>query len=123
MTSRSTLTVSEIVERLGTAFNDHDLRAIMALISPDCVFEDTTPPDGHRHVGADDVRRAWEELFTTTTDGHFSTEETVATDTRAAVRWRYEWTNPDGSTGHVRGIDLYRIEAGLIHEKRSYVKG
>jgi len=29
----------------------------------------------------------------------------------------------DGSPGHVRGVDVFRIRAGKIAEKRSYVKG
>jgi hypothetical protein len=39
------------------------------------------------------------------------------------MRWTYHWTDPSGTPGHVRGVDLYRLEDGLIAEKLSYVKG
>ena len=47
------------VERFNAAFDAKDVDAIMAAMTPDCVFEDTAPPDGQRHVGADAVRAAW----------------------------------------------------------------
>ena len=42
---------------------------------------------------------------------------------RATQRWRYEWTNEDGTSGHVRGVDVVRLEDGKVSEKLSYVKG
>jgi len=45
------------VQRFQKAFDARDVDAIMAAMTRDCVFEDTTPPDGHRHVGADAVVR------------------------------------------------------------------
>jgi len=33
-------------------------------------------------------------------------------------RWRYDWAD-----GHVRGIDVFRVEGTLVAEKASYVKG
>ena len=43
----------------------------MAAMTPDCVFEDTAPPDGGRHGGADAVRAAWTTLFGASPDGVF----------------------------------------------------
>ena len=37
--------------------------------------------------------------------------------------WRYEWVDPQGQEGHIRGVDVYRLRDGLIAEKLSYVKG
>ena len=53
------------VERFAAAFDAKDVDAIMAAMTPDCVFEDTAPPDGNRHVGTDAVRAAWTRLFAT----------------------------------------------------------
>ena len=39
------------------------------------------------------------------------------------VGWRYTWANAPGETGHVRGVDLFRVSEGVIREKLSYVKG
>jgi uncharacterized protein (TIGR02246 family) len=115
--------VVQIVQRFNAAFGAHDVDAVMALMSPDCVFEGTTPPDGQRVEGADAVRAAWLEFFASSPSARFDSEEVVALGDRAAVRWRYSWTTSEGGTEHVRGIDLFRIEGGLVAEKLSYVKG
>ncbi len=112
------------VARLSAAFGAGDLDAIMALMTDDCVFEATGPaPDGVRHEGAVAVRSVWEELFGGTEDARFEEEESFVSGDRAVLRWRYSWTNGDGSAGHVRGVDVLRLRDGKIAEKLSYVKG
>ena len=47
--TRATL---ETIQRFNEAFNRHDVDAVMALMTPDCVFENTFPaPDGERFEG------------------------------------------------------------------------
>ena len=111
-----------VVERFNAAFNRHDVAAVMALMSEDCVFEGTAPPDGRRYVGRAAVRGAWAELFASSPDAWFDTEETLAAGERVVVRWRYRW-GPGGSGGHVRGVDVFRVADGLVTEKLAYVKG
>ncbi len=112
------------VARFAAAFGRGDVDAIMGLMTEDCVFEATGPaPDGGRHVGAEDVRRQWERLFTDTNDPQFSTEEWFVCGERAVLRWTYGWTGDDGAPGHVRGVDVLRLRDGKVAEKLSYVKG
>ncbi len=112
------------VERFNAAFNRHDVDAIMAAMTDDCVFENTVPvPDGTRYVGQAAVRAAWDLFFTNSPLARFETEEIFAADDRCVVRWVYHWTDNDGSQGHVRGVDLFRVRNGKITEKLSYVKG
>ncbi len=113
-----------VIDRFGAAFNARDLEAVMAMTTPDVVFDATGPsPDGTRFTGRDEVRRAWAELFASTREPVFDTEELVVAGDRAVVRWRYSWMERGGGSGHIRGIDLYRIRDGLVAEKLSYVKG
>ena len=115
-------TTFEIVERFNDAFNRHDMDAIMALISDDCVFDTTNPaPDGERFEGKDSVRQAWEHLFSGSPDATFLTEEIFACGDHCVVRWRYTWDS--ATAGHVRGVDVFRVQDGLVAEKLSYVKG
>ena len=106
--------------RLADAFGAGDVDAIMAAMSPDCVFEATSPPpDGngsrvpmrservHRPVHADP-------------GGPVETEEIVDLGDRAVLRWRFSWARP---AGHVRGIDLLAVRDGAVSDKMSYVKG
>ena len=105
-------------------FNTHDVEAIMRLMSDDCVFENTSPsPDGTRIVGQMAVRTAWEDLFRDSPQAAFAIEDVFAVGDCGVIRWRYTWGTPTAETGHVRGVDIFRVRAGKVTEKLSYVKG
>jgi taurine dehydrogenase small subunit len=106
------------VRRFNQAFDAQDVDAVMAAMTDDCHFEDTSPPDGRRHVGPARVRAAWEELFASTPQGAFTTEDMFAAGDNVVVRWRYSWGD-----GHVRGVDVFTVRDGLVAEKLAYVKG
>jgi ketosteroid isomerase-like protein len=107
----------EVVSRFGVAWGAHDLPATLALITDDCVFESTAPPDGERHVGRAAIAVAWKPIFDDK-DSRFTVEETFVAAPRVVQCWRYDW---DG--GHVRGIDVFTVRDGLVAEKLAYVKG
>ena len=107
-----------VVAAFNEAFNDHDVDRVMALMTDDCLFDDTEPPDGRHHRGQADVRRRWERLFRDAPRARFETEEVVPAGDHVVVRWVYDWGD-----GHVRGIDLFRVRDARVAEKRSYVKG
>lgn len=112
------------VARFGAAWEAWDLDLIMACLAEDAVFESTGPaPDGRRIVGKDAIRTEWQEMFRATRNASFVFEDTVVCGDRGTARWRFDWTNADGSPGHVRGIDSLRVVDGCIAEKLSYVKG
>jgi len=107
-----------VIRRFNDALGRHDVDAAMALMTDDCLFEDTAPPDGRRHEGQAAVRAVWEALFASTPSARFVTEEGVVAGDRATFRWRYTF---DG--GEVRGVDVFRVRDGKVAEKRAYVKG
>ncbi|HEX5969566.1 MAG TPA: TIGR03086 family metal-binding protein, partial [Intrasporangium sp.] len=110
--------------RFNTAFGAADLEATMDLVTDDCVFDATGPaPDGREYQGVEAVRGAWAEVFASTRDLRFTEEDSFVHGDRATVMWRFDWTNEDGSPGHVRGVDVMRIRDGRVSEKFSYVKG
>jgi ketosteroid isomerase-like protein len=111
------------VERFNDAFNRHDVAAVMALMTDDCVFDSTRPPpDGERIEGQAAVRAFWEAFFARSPAARFEAEEVFAAGDRCVVRWVYRWER-DGRPGHVRGVDLFRVRDGRVAEKLSYVKG
>ena len=113
-----------VLAGFSAAFGSGDVDAIMARMTDDCVFESTGPaPDGQRHDGQEAVRAVWESFFDETRDPKFTDEDAFLSGDRACVRWRFTWTNQDGSQGHVRGVDVIRFRDGLVSEKLSYVKG
>lgn len=124
MPDAETAATLDVVRRFNEAFGHHDANGVMALMTEDCVFENTCPPpDGERHVGQAAVRRFWERFFRETPSAAFETEEIFAAGSRCVARWVYRWRNADGSPGHVRGVDVFRVRDGRVAEKLSYVKG
>lgn len=111
------------VERFNAAFNRHDVDAVMAAMTDDCVFESTAPPFGERYVGAVEVRGAWEAFFAASPTARFDAEETIVAGDRCVVRWRYSWTGDDGEPRAVRGVDVITVRDGRVAEKLAYVKG
>lgn len=106
------------VQRFNAAFGSKDVDAIMAAMTPDCAFEDTTAPDGTRHAGTAAVRAAWTALFSGAPNALFTVEEMVGAGDRVVQRWRYDWGD-----GHVRGVDVFTVRDARVAEKLSYVKG
>jgi ketosteroid isomerase-like protein len=106
------------IQRFNAAFGHHDIDAVTTLMTDDCVFEDTSPPHGKRHVGQAEVRKAWEELFSSSPTTAFMTEEGIVCGDRATYRWRYQF---DG--GSIRGVDVFRVADAKVAEKFAYVKG
>jgi len=112
------------VNRFNQAFFSQDIEAVMAAVTDDCIFENTYPaPDGTRYEGREAVKAAFAEFFRSSPEAQFTIEETVALGERCVVRWLYRWRGEDGPAGRVRGVDLFRVCAGLVAEKLSYVKG
>ena len=113
-----------VVRRFNEATARHDIDEMMAAMTDDCLFDNTSPaPDGEAFPGQSAVRDFWEAFFRSSPAARFTTEEEFAVGDRAVVLWRYDWVSDDGSPGHVRGVDVFRVRDGKIAEKRSYVKG
>jgi predicted SnoaL-like aldol condensation-catalyzing enzyme len=113
-----------LVIAFNEAFNRHDLAGMMQLTSDDCVFEDTAPaPDGTLYKGKAAIAKYWQGFFTASPQAHIKVEEMLGVGIRCIMRWRYDWVDAAGNPGHVRGMDMFRVQNGLITEKLSYVKG
>ncbi len=108
-----------LVLKFNEAFNRHDVSGMMKLMSDDCVFENTAPaPDGTVYSGKETVTRFWQDFFRESPHAHIDIEEIFGMGNRCIMRWKYSW-----GEGHVRGVDIFKVEDGLISEKLSYVKG
>ena len=122
MIDQETQATLAAVDRFNEAFNRHDVDAVMAAMTDDCVFESTSPPDGDHFDGQASVRTVWEGFFASTPTAHFAAEEQFAAGDRCVVRWRYTWQD-NGEERHLRGVDVLRVRDGKLAEKLAYVKG
>lgn len=113
-----------LLDRFNEAFNQHDPEGMLALMTDDCVFENTFPlPSRTRYQGQAAVRQFWEEFFQSSPQARIEIEEMFVSDVRGVQRWVDRWTDGQRSGGHVRGVDVFRFHNGRIAEKLSYVKG
>lgn len=113
-----------IVLAFNEAFNRHDVKGMMALMSEDCVFENTSPaPDGTVYKGKAAVTQFWQTFFQESPHAQIKIEEIFGLGKHCVMRWVYSWQEASGEKGHVRGVDIFRVENELIREKFSYVKG
>ena len=113
-----------VVRAFNEAFNRGDVDGMMALMTEDCVYDNTyPPPDGSKYEGHAEVRTFWEDFFRGSRSPRIEIEDIFAAGSRCAMSWTYRWVDFDGLAHHVRGADLYRIRGGRVAEKLSYVKG
>lgn len=113
-----------VVLEFNEAFNRHDVGGMMQLMSGDCVFENTNPaPDGTVYSGKEAVTQFWGDFFRESSHAQIEIEEIFGFGRRCIMRWKYNWVDATGQKGHVRGVDIFQVQDGLITEKFSYVKG
>jgi ketosteroid isomerase-like protein len=119
-----TATTIRVVKQLNEALNRRDVDAFMALVTDDCVFENTFPsPDGQRYEGQRAIRTFVEDFFHLTPHIDFQTEDLFASGSRCVARWVFHWSNLTGGHGHIRGVDVITVRNGKMAEDFAYVKG
>jgi ketosteroid isomerase-like protein len=115
--------VRSAIERYRDAVARHDIDAAVAAFTDDGLIDCTPAPDGERYKGAAEIRALFRQLFDSTDERTFETEELIIAGDRAVLRWCHRWVDASGRPGHVRGIELLRVRDGRIAEKLAYVKG
>jgi ketosteroid isomerase-like protein len=115
--------IARVVDAFNDATNRHDIEAMLALVSDEILFESTAPPDGERLTGKASVRAIWESIFHDSPNARVDTEELIVCGDRCVALLRYVFDDRNPGAGHVRAVDVLRVEHGKITEKSSYVKG
>jgi steroid delta-isomerase-like uncharacterized protein len=113
-----------VLEQMTAAFNRHDLDAIMALFTDDCVFESPrgAQPWGTRFVGRAQVREGLAARFSGIPDVHYGDASHFVAGQRGASEWTLTGTTTEGERLEVRGCDLWAFEGDRIARKDSYWK-
>lgn len=106
------------------AFNRHDLDALMAHMTEDCVFCASvgSEQEGRRYVGRDAVRDGFAEVFTTFPDGRWEEGRHWVSGDRGVSEWVFRGTRVDGIRVEVNGCDLFTFRDGEIAVKDSFRK-
>ena len=107
------------LEALLDAFNAHDLDAIMAFFTEDCVFD---TPRGERLVGTEQVRDGFQARFDGIPDIQYGDERHWTSGDRGVSEWTIRGTQATGDPIEVRGCDLFEFTDGRISRKDSFWK-
>jgi ketosteroid isomerase-like protein len=112
-----------LVQAYEAAVNRHDLEAVMAAMTDDCMVEIVAPAErgGGRWEGQVAVRTTWIDLAVTFPGYVFETEDVFACGDRCAYRWILRWDLSGGGRGRLRGIDAYTVRDGKIARKYTYL--
>ena len=112
------LTTGEVIKLFNQAFLEHRPSLLAGLVASDCVMESIQPaPNGTRYEGGTVCSAFWEELAADRLS-QFELEDTVVTNDRAVIRWRFNF----GDGQSVRGVNLMQVRNGQIVEALGYSK-
>lgn len=112
------------LEAITTAFNAHDLDAIMAFFAEDCSLDMPRGPEpwGQRLVGKAAVREGLAKRFEGLPDVHYDDGRHWVSAEFGVSEWLLTGTRADGQEVRVRGCDHWEFRAGEIIRKDSYWK-
>lgn len=115
---------TDTLRALLAAFNAHDIDAVMAFFTADCVFDMPRGPEpgGRRLVGADEVREGIRSRFEGIPDIRYEDDRHVVCGDRGVSEWTIRGTWRTGEPIEVRGCDLFEFTGGLISRKDSFWK-
>jgi predicted SnoaL-like aldol condensation-catalyzing enzyme len=106
------------------ALNQHDVPTMMQFLRKDCIYENPGPaPDGAAYTGKEAITNYWQDFFRASPQAQIKIEDVYGFGEQCVMRWRYQSTDAAGHVHHIRGVDIFKVEDGLICEQRAYVKG
>lgn len=113
-----------LLDEFASAWNRHDVNAIMAMMTEDCVFDASAGDDvtGQHHEGREAVRAAFEAVFAQYPDAQWRNPRHFVSGDRGVSEWTFTGTRPDGARVEVNGCDLFTFCDGKISVKNSYRK-
>jgi ketosteroid isomerase-like protein len=125
--SRGETIMAMTVERLQSfadAWNRHDIEALMAFMTDDCVFDASAGPEvrGTSHVGRDAVRAGFLEVWSTYPDARWSSPRHFICGDRGVSEWTFSGTRADGARVEVNGCDVLTFRGDKIAVKNAYRK-
>ena len=113
-----------LLENFASAWNAHDVEALLNLVTDDCIFEAASGSDvhGHRTVGKMALRQTFPAAWQKWPDARWLDACHWVSGHRGVSEWTFTGTDVDGNLTEVRGVDLFEIENGLIARKDTYRK-
>lgn len=114
-----------LLEAFAQAWSRHDIEALMACMSDDCVFHTSAGPDacGTRYIGREAVRNGFMKAWADFPDAQWTRARHVVTGRRGVSEWTFVGTRAsDGQRIEVDGCDLFTFHGDKIRVKDSWRK-
>ena len=113
--------MSQLIQRLLTAFNDHDLEAAAALFHES--YQSVQPVHLARaFVGRAQMHANWAAIFAGVPDFHAELLRSVDDGNNTWSEWTWLGTRTDGRSFDMRGVTIFEIKDGLITSGRLYMQ-
>jgi ketosteroid isomerase-like protein len=111
----------EMVDRLVSATNDHDLDGLVACFAED--YDNETPIHPARSFhGRDQVRRNWEQIFAGVPDLRAEVVRRATDGDTAWTEWTMTGTRRDGTAHRMGGVILFGVRDGVARWARFYLE-
>ena len=105
--------MSQFIQRLLAAFNDHDLEAAAALFHES--YNSVQPAHPARaFVGRAQMHANWAAIFAGIPDFHAEVLRSVDDGNTTWSEWSWAGTRTDGQPFDMRGVTIFQMEDGLI---------
>jgi steroid delta-isomerase-like uncharacterized protein len=122
--------LQKFIDRYNTAWNDHDVEAIVSMHTDDSVFENHVT--GDVNVGREQIGKAIAGIFSVFPDLSFEGRRTYIREDLVVQEWTARGTHegtmtrsgmevpPTGRKVEYRGMDVIPIRDGLVARKDVY---
>ena len=114
--------MGEVIDRLHSAMNSHDLDAFVACFAPE--YESDQPAHPRRAFrGSDQVRENWTNVFAGVPDFKANLLSSATTDDGVEIgEWRWQGTHVDGSPFAMQGVIVAGVQSSRIMWGRLYME-
>ena len=114
--------MGEVIDRLHSAMNSHDLDAFVACFAPE--YESDQPAHPRRAFrGSDQVRENWTSVFAGVPDFKADLLSSATTDDGVEIgEWRWRGTHVDGSPFAMQGVIVAGVQSSRIMWGRLYME-
>ena len=113
--------MSQVIQRLLVAFNDHDLEAAAALFHES--YNSVQPAHPARaFVGRAQMHANWAAMFAGIPDFHAEVLRSVDDGDTTWSEWSWAGTRTDGQPFDMPGVTIFEVEDGLITGGRLYME-
>jgi ketosteroid isomerase-like protein len=114
--------MGEVMDRLHSAMNAHDLDAFVACFAPEYQSDQPAHPS-RAFRGRDQVRENWTSVFAGVPDFTADLLTSATTDDGVEIgEWRWQGTHVDGSPFAMQGVIVTGTQDGRIAWGRLYME-